>query len=176
MTAPNRVVNEVSEWYRSKSLRNVTLLDDLESPVLGEDEGDDYKVVSCLKFRSEIKWTLSAEVWVCDDLAIGLGIGSHSDLEKWTGSSTLCHGFLAGFEPHYVEISAVLSLLNLCASGNLRVVWPPVLRYVFPAQLSVGQTLDAAVNLREWDRSNRQKARISERTFLGSGFTVLPWN
>lgn len=171
----NVCVNEIREWYRAKGLRDVALLE--SQPVVpAVENSDDYKVVSCLIFRSQIEWTLSAEVWVCDGQEVGLGIGAYSDLEKWTGFSTWRHGFIAGFEPHLVKTAAVLSLLELCASGSLRLVWPPVVRSVVPAKLAIDQSLEAAAHLGGCDRSTMGIARISEHTLLGNGHALLPWS
>ena len=56
----NIFVNEIIEWYRSKGLRDVAL--ESESIAPDVENSDDYKVVSCLTFRSQIACTLSAEV------------------------------------------------------------------------------------------------------------------
>ncbi|MFT5961511.1 MAG: hypothetical protein ACI8WM_001839 [Burkholderiaceae bacterium] len=171
----NIFVNEIMEWYRSKGLRDVVLLES-ESIAPAVENSDDYKVVSCLTFRSQIAWTLSAEVWVCDGSEVGLGIGSYSDLEKWTGFSTWRRGFIAGFEPHLVKSATVLSLLELCASGNLRLVWPPVVRSVVPAKLAIDQSLDAVAYLGGCDQNTMVIAKISEHTLLGNGHALLPWS
>jgi hypothetical protein len=171
----NVFVNEIRAWHRSKGLRNVALLESDPLPPSVENS-DDYKVVSCLTFRSQIAWTLSAEVWICDGPEVGLGIGSYLDLEKWTGCSTWRHGFIAGFEPHLVKTATVLSLLELCASGNLRLVWPPVVRSVVPAKLAINQSLESGTHLGGCDRSTMGIARISESTLLGKGHALLPWN
>jgi hypothetical protein len=170
----NIFVNEIIEWYRSKGLRDVAL--ESESIAPDVENSDDYKVVSCLTFRSQIAWTLSAEVWICDGPAVGLGIGSYSDLEKWTGFSTWRRGFITGFEPHLVKSATVLSLLELCASGNLRLVWPPVVRSVVPAKLAIDQSLDAVAYLCGCDQNTLDIANISEHPLLGKGHALLPWS
>ena len=168
-------VNEIRKWYHSKGLRDVELLE--SAPVdPAFDNSEDYKIVYCLKFCAQINWTLSVEVLVCDGSGVGMGIGNYKDIEKWTGFSTWRHGFIAGFEPHLVKTATVLSLLELCASGNLRLVWPPVVRSVVPAKLAIDRSLGAVAHLRGCNQNTMGIARISEPTLLGNGHALLPWS
>jgi hypothetical protein len=170
----NTCVSEIKKWYQVKELRDL-ILSESEPVAAAVEYHDSYEVVSCLKFRSKIAWTLSAEVWVCDGPAVGLGIGMYSELEKWTGCSTWRNGFIAGFEPHLVSTTTILSLLELCASGSLRVVWPPVLNSAVPAKLVIDQSLVKTSHSSECDQSTLDVARISAHSLLGKGYALLPW-
>ena len=170
----NTCVSEIRAWYQAKGLRDM-ILSESEPVAVAVEQHDSYDVVSCLKFRSKIEWTLSAEVWVCDGPEVGLGIGMYSDLENWTGFSTWRRGFIAGFEPHLVSTSTILSLLELCASGSLRVVWPPVLRYAVPAKLSIDRSLEKTPHSSKCDQGTMDIVRISEHSLLGKGYALSPW-
>ena len=166
------VADEVKRWYHSKSFSDVKCLE--RKSAGGRIESDsDYRVVSCLTFSPTIDWTLSAEIWFCDGPEIGLGIGSYSDLKRWTGVAAWKSGFIAGFEPRLIDSLTLTSILNLCSQGCLRIGWLPIIRHRLGAHISFEPR--PRCKLGEDDVSAGRLARIgrSQGLLLGRGF--LPW-
>lgn len=116
-TLSKEVADAIEAWFEAKAF-SVTSLE-YSRAVTAWDGHDAYVVEEEIRFLPVDPLALSAEIWITQNSAIGLGFRISSETTRT---------FLWGFEPIFIDIASILGLVDLAANGSFGVSWLPLLQ------------------------------------------------
>lgn len=115
---PQQVRQALSHWFTE---RGVSIMSFKEENNPQNDQHDDYVVVYEATFEPSRLDQARAELWLTTDGRVAIGIETRKRVSERLAVNNRRDGFAAGHEPHSMSETALLTILEVIANGEIAI-------------------------------------------------------